>query len=44
MNERPLSEEIPDAYKDVAQDVDACIAAGIARKVARLEPLACMKG
>ncbi|MBW2528798.1 MAG: RtcB family protein [Deltaproteobacteria bacterium] len=39
-----LMEEIPDAYKDVADVVDVIDGAGLARKVARLEPLAVIKG
>jgi tRNA-splicing ligase RtcB len=41
---RGIAEEAPDAYKDVAAVVDAADAAGLARKVARLEPLICVKG
>jgi tRNA-splicing ligase RtcB len=41
---RGIAEEAPDAYKDVAAVVDAADAAGLARKVARLEPLICIKG
>lgn len=41
---RGVAEEAPDAYKDVAAVVDAADAAGLARKVARLEPLVCIKG
>ena len=39
-----VAEEAPDAYKDVAAVVDAADAAGLARKVARVEPLICVKG
>jgi len=39
-----LAEEAPDAYKDVTRVVDVTHRSGIARKVARLEPLAVMKG
>lgn len=39
-----LTEEMPDAYKDVSRVVDVVHGAGIARKVARLVPLAVMKG
>ncbi|MFZ2098229.1 MAG: RtcB family protein [Anaerolineales bacterium] len=39
-----LAEEAPQAYKDVDQVVDAVVGAGIARKVARLHPLAVIKG
>lgn len=37
-------EEMPEAYKDVSQVVDVADGAGIARKVARLLPLAVIKG
>lgn len=39
-----VAEEIPEAYKDVADVVDVMHAAGIARKVAKLVPLAVIKG
>jgi len=41
---RGVAEEAPGAYKDVAAVVDAADAAGLARKVARVEPLVCIKG
>jgi len=41
---RTLAEEIPEAYKDVADVVNTCEKAGISRKVARLQPLGCIKG
>ena len=41
---RGIAEEAPNAYKDVTAVVDAADAAGLARKVARLEPLICIKG
>jgi tRNA-splicing ligase RtcB len=41
---RGVAEEAPGAYKDVSAVVDAADAAGLARKVARLEPLICVKG
>ena len=41
---RGIAEEAPDAYKDVSAVVDAADAAGLARKVARVEPLICIKG
>jgi tRNA-splicing ligase RtcB len=41
---RGIAEEAPDAYKDVSAVVDVADAAGLARKVARLEPLVCVKG
>ena len=39
-----LAEEAPAAYKDVDAVVDAVVGAGIARKVARLRPVAVIKG
>ena len=39
-----LVEEAPEAYKDVDQVVEVVHAAGIARKVARLRPVAVVKG
>jgi tRNA-splicing ligase RtcB (3'-phosphate/5'-hydroxy nucleic acid ligase) len=41
---RGVAEEAPDAYKSVERVVDAAEAAGLAHKVARLEPLVCVKG
>ncbi|HBO69976.1 MAG TPA: RNA-splicing ligase RtcB [Deltaproteobacteria bacterium] len=41
---KTLAEEIPEAYKDVSEVVDVVHNAGIARKVARLRPLAVVKG
>ena len=41
---RGIAEEAPGAYKDVTAVVDAADRAGLARKVARLEPLICVKG
>ncbi len=41
---RGVAEEAPGAYKDVTEVVDAADAAGLARKVARVEPLVCVKG
>lgn len=41
---RGVAEEAPGAYKDVTAVVDAADAAGLAHKVARLEPLVCIKG
>ena len=41
---RGVAEEAPGAYKDVDAVVDAADAAGLARKVARLRPLICIKG
>ncbi|MDW8401375.1 MAG: RtcB family protein [Gloeomargarita sp. SKYGB_i_bin116] len=39
-----LAEEAPVAYKDVSQVVEVVQSAGLARKVARLRPLAVIKG
>jgi tRNA-splicing ligase RtcB len=39
-----VAEEIPEAYKDVADVVDVVQGAGLGRKVARLKPLAVLKG
>jgi tRNA-splicing ligase RtcB len=39
-----LAEEAPSAYKDVDQVVQTVSEAGIARKVARLRPVAVIKG
>jgi tRNA-splicing ligase RtcB len=41
---RGAAEEAPPAYKDVTAVVDATHNAGLARKVARVKPLACIKG
>jgi len=41
---RGVAEEAPLAYKDVSAVVDAADHAGLARKVARLRPLVCVKG
>jgi tRNA-splicing ligase RtcB len=41
---RGVAEEAPRAYKDVAAVVNASEAAGLARKVARLVPMVCIKG
>ena len=39
-----LAEEAPSAYKDVDMVVETVSAAGIAKKVARLQPVAVIKG
>jgi len=39
-----LAEEAPESYKDVSEVVDASHAAGLARKVVRVRPIACVKG
>jgi tRNA-splicing ligase RtcB (3'-phosphate/5'-hydroxy nucleic acid ligase) len=41
---RGIAEEAPFAYKDVSAVVDAADRARLARKVARLEPVICIKG
>jgi tRNA-splicing ligase RtcB len=41
---RGVAEEAPLAYKDVHRVVDIADRAGLARKVARLEPVVCIKG
>ncbi len=43
-SQRTLAEEIPEAYKDVSEVVQVVHDAGIARKVARLRPVAVVKG
>jgi tRNA-splicing ligase RtcB len=43
-NKRTVAEEMPEAYKDVADVVEVMHAAGIATKVAKLVPLAVVKG
>jgi tRNA-splicing ligase RtcB len=43
-DKRTIAEEMPDAYKDVDRVVEVCHEAGISRKVARMRPLAVMKG
>ena len=44
LSSRGVAEEAPGAYKDVTAVVDAADQAGLARKVARLRPLICIKG
>jgi tRNA-splicing ligase RtcB len=41
---RTLAEEMPEAYKDVDEVVEAVHGAGIGRKVARMRPMAVVKG
>jgi tRNA-splicing ligase RtcB (3'-phosphate/5'-hydroxy nucleic acid ligase) len=41
---RGVAEEAPGAYKDVGAVVRAAEQAGLARRVARLRPLICIKG
>lgn len=43
-SQRGVAEEAPGAYKDVTAVVDAAHEAKLSFKVARLEPLACIKG
>lgn len=43
-SQRGLAEEAPGAYKDVRAVIDATVAAGLARKVARLRPRIVIKG
>lgn len=41
---RGVAEEAPGAYKDVGAVVESAEKAGLARRVARLEPVVCIKG
>jgi tRNA-splicing ligase RtcB len=41
---RGVAEEAPGAYKDVSAVVDAADSAGLSRKIARLQPIVCVKG
>jgi len=41
---RGIAEEAPGSYKDVTAVVDAAHRAGLARKIARLTPMICVKG
>ncbi len=41
---RGVAEEAPGAYKDVSEVVDASERAGLARRVAKLVPIVCVKG
>jgi len=43
-SQRGVAEEAPGAYKDVGAVVEAAEQAGLARKVARLVPVVCVKG
>ena len=43
-HEKYLSEEAPDAYKNVEDVIDLTDKAGLARPVARLRPLIVIKG
>ena len=44
VGKKTLAEEAPEAYKDVDEVVAVCDGAGISRRVARLRPLAVVKG
>jgi tRNA-splicing ligase RtcB len=41
---KTLAEEMPEAYKDVDRVVEVCHQAGLSRKVARMRPMAVIKG
>jgi tRNA-splicing ligase RtcB len=41
---RGIAEEAPGAYKDVSSVVESAERAGLARRIARLRPLVCVKG
>ena len=43
-SQRGVAEEAPGAYKDVGEVVDATEMAGLAKKVAKLTPVICIKG
>lgn len=43
-SKKGAAEEAPKAYKNVSQVVESTEQAGLARKVARLSPMACIKG
>lgn len=43
-SEKTLVEEMPEAYKDVTEVVEACHGAGISRMVVRVRPLGVVKG
>jgi len=43
-SKKGIAEEAPDAYKDVTQVVDAVDKAGLAKKIALVRPMACVKG
>jgi len=44
VSQRGVAEEAPDAYKDVDAVVEAAEKAGLAKRVAQLHPLVCIKG
>ena len=39
-----LSEEMPEAYKDVNDVVETVVGAGISKKICRMKPLGVVKG
>ena len=39
-----VAEEMPEAYKDVAEVVEVMEAAGVTKRIARLKPMAVIKG
>ena len=39
-----MIEEMPDAYKDVSEVVEAVVESGISKKVAKLKPMGVIKG
>ncbi|MGK2951613.1 MAG: RtcB family protein [Thiobacillus sp.] len=41
---RGVAEEAPGVYKDVSAVVESAVRAGLARRVARLKSLVCIKG
>jgi tRNA-splicing ligase RtcB len=43
-SQRGVAEEAPDAYKDVGSVIAAAETAGLARRVAKLAPVVCIKG
>ena len=43
-SKRGIAEEAPGAYKSVARVVEVAEEAGLARRVARLHPIICIKG
>ena len=44
LSTRGVAEEAPGAYKDVSAVIDAAEHAGLARKVAKMKPMICVKG
>ncbi|GAG32987.1 unnamed protein product, partial [marine sediment metagenome] len=43
-NRHRIKEEAPQAYKDIEVVIDTVVEAGLARRVARMVPLAVLKG